>query len=69
MVLMTDGIIEAHDAEDDMYGESGRLEQIVTGFSEDISAEAMVDVLIQDAIDYSGGNREDDCTVLVAKVN
>lgn len=68
LVLMTDGIIEAHDADGNMYDDSGRLEQALTRFSSEMTADAMVDVLIQDAIDYGAGEREDDMTILVAKI-
>ena len=68
LVLMTDGIIEAHDAEGNTYGESGRLERAMLSFTSDMSAEAMVDTVIQDAIDYGVGEREDDMTVVLAKI-
>lgn len=68
LVLMTDGIIEAHDADGNMYGNSGQLERLLTGFADDMSTEQMVDAVIQNATDYTGGNREDDATVLVAKL-
>ena len=67
LVLMTDGIIEAQDSEGRLYGDSGRLEQVLAGFA-DTSAEAMVDAVIGDAIDYSGGDRADDMTTVVAKL-
>ena len=68
LVLMTDGIIEAHDTVGWLYGDSGRLERVMTGFASDMSAEAMVDALIQDAIDYGAGEREDDMTAIVARI-
>ena len=68
LVLMTDGIIEAHDADGNMYSESGRLEQALTGFTALTSAEAMVDAVISDAIEFSNNQREDDMTLVVVKL-
>jgi serine phosphatase RsbU (regulator of sigma subunit) len=68
LILMTDGIIEAHDDDGRMYGESGKLERAIAGFTPDMPAEAMVDAVIQSAIDYSSGDREDDMTVMVAGI-
>ena len=68
LVLMTDGIIEVHDADGSMYGDSGQLERLLSGFADDTSTEQMVDAVIQNATDYAGGNRDDDATVLVAKL-
>ena len=80
IILMTDGIIEAKDSEDNDYSESGRLEKTITQFTYDMSAEAMVDAVINDAMDFSGDRTQrgarsnarlrlsDDMTVVVAKV-
>jgi serine phosphatase RsbU (regulator of sigma subunit) len=51
-----------------MYGESGKLEQMIATFTPDMTAEVMVDAVIQSAIDYSSGDREDDMTVMVAGI-
>jgi len=69
VVFMTDGIIEAQ-ANGEQYSDSGRLETTISNFTPDMSAEAMVDAVINDAIDYSGdkSQRDDDMTVVVAKV-
>ena len=68
LVLMTDGIIEAMDGEGTYYGDTEGLEGVLSQFTPQMSAEAMVDAVIADAIDHGGGNREDDMTVVVAKV-
>jgi len=70
LILMSDGIIEAKDSEENEYSESGRLEQTIGKFTLDLSSEAMVDAIINDAIDFGGDktNRDDDMTVVVAKV-
>ena len=70
LILMTDGIIEAKDSEDNDYSESGRLEKTILQFTPDMPPESMVDAIINDAIDYSADKtqRDDDMTVVVAKV-
>ena len=70
LILMTDGIIEALDNEEHYYSDSGRLEETIRKFTQDISAEAMVDAIIGDAIAFGNGkaSRDDDMTVVVAKI-
>ena len=70
LVLMTDGIIEAQDRNEQQYSASGRLKQTISQFTPEQSAAAMVDAIINDAIDYSGdkAQRDDDMTVVIAKV-
>ena len=70
LVLMTDGIIEAKDTNGNDYSESGRLEKTILSFTDDMPVEAMVEAVINDAIDYSADQeqRDDDMTVVVAKV-
>jgi len=79
LIFMTDGIIEAQ-ANEEQYSDSGRLEETITKFTKEMPAEAMVDAIINDAIDYSGDKAQrdakdnarlrlsDDMTVVVAKV-
>jgi len=70
LMLMTDGIIEALDSEGTMYSESGRLENTIGKFTQDMSTEAMVEAIIKDAMSYGGDKpqRDDDMTVVVAKM-
>jgi len=70
LFLMTDGIIEAQDSEGQMYSDSGRLDKTISKFTLDLSAEAMVEAIINDAIDFGGDKttRDDDMTVVVAKI-
>ena len=70
LILMTDGIIEAQDNEGNYYSDSGRLEETILKFTQDMPAEAMVEVLIADAMSFGGdkAQRDDDMTVVVAKV-
>ena len=70
VIFMTDGIIEAQDSEGKMYSDSGRLEESISQFTVDLSAEAMVDVILNDAMNFGGdkAQRDDDMTVVVAKM-
>ena len=68
--FMTDGIIEAQDNEGKMYSDSGRLEETIAQFTLEQNAEAMVEAIINDAIDFGGAreSRDDDMTVVVVKI-
>ena len=70
LIFMTDGIIEAMDSEERYYSDSGRLEETISQLTLDMSAEAMVEAVIADAIDFGGDreSRDDDMTVVVAKI-
>jgi len=70
LILMTDGIIEAQNSETQLYSDSGRLERTISQFAEDLSAEALVNAIINDAINFGGDKttRGDDMTVVVAKI-
>ncbi|MBM3236148.1 hypothetical protein FJZ31_07595 [Candidatus Poribacteria bacterium] len=70
LVLMTDGIIEAKDSNEQLYSDSGRLEKTISQFTQEQSAETMVEALLNDAMDFGSGktSRDDDMTVVVAKV-
>jgi len=80
VIFMTDGIIEALDSEQHDYADSGRLEKIISQFTQEQPAERMVDAIINDAIDFGGDKvsrdaknnarlrLSDDMTVVVAKV-
>ena len=70
LIFMTDGIIEAEDSDEQLYEYSGRLEKTISQFTFNLSAELMVDAIINDAIDFGGekATRDDDMTVVVAKI-
>jgi len=70
VILMSDGIIEAEDSEGQPYSDSGRLEETVSQFTLDLSAKAMVDAILNDAMNFGGdkAQRDDDMTVVVAKI-
>jgi len=70
LILMTDGIIEAKDSNEQQYSDSGRLEETISKFTQDMPAEIMVDAIINDAMAFGGdrARRDDDMTVVVAKI-
>jgi len=70
VILMTDGIIEAQDSEEQLYSDSGRLEEVISQFTLEQSAESMVDAILSDAMNFGGDKttRDDDMTVVVAKL-
>ena len=71
LVFMTDGIIEAKDSSGMEYQETARLSQVLGNFTPEISAEAMVTALIDDATTFGAdmtAEEEDDITVVVVKM-
>jgi len=70
LIFMTDGIIEAHNNEGQQYSESGRLEEAILKITLDISAESIVEAILNDVMTFSGDKtqRDDDMTVVVAKI-
>ena len=70
VILMTDGIIEVQNSDEQFYSDSGRLEETIGKFTLDLSAEAMVDAILNDAMNFGGDKtqRDDDMTVVVAKI-
>ena len=70
LLLMTDGITEPRNAEGLMYEESGRFHQVISQLSDDLTAEKVVERIIQDVIDYmvDEEERDDDITLVAVKV-
>jgi len=70
LLFMTDGITEPRNDEGVMYEESGRFHQIISDLSEDLSAEEVVETIIQDVINYMADeeDRDDDITLVAVKV-
>ena len=54
VILMTDGIIEVQNSDEQFYSDSGRLEETIRTFTMNMSAEAMIDTIIADAINFGG---------------
>ncbi len=70
IIFMTDGIIEALDSQNQLYSDSGRLDETIRKFPTALSTQAMVDAIINDVIAFGGerAQRDDDMTVVVARV-
>ena len=70
VVFMTDGIIEVQHSNGTYYADSGLLEAAISQFAASLSAEGMVDVILNDAMAFGGDSaqRDDDMTVVVVKV-
>jgi sigma-B regulation protein RsbU (phosphoserine phosphatase) len=67
LVIFTDGVTEAEDSEQQMYGEE-RLGRLL-GTHRQESAEKLVSAIIADVTEFTGGNTQsDDITLLVAGV-
>ena len=70
LLFMTDGITEPRNSEGLMYEESGRFHQVISQLSDDLTAEKVVERIIQDVIDYmvDEEERDDDITLVAVKV-
>lgn len=66
IVLFTDGVSEAADAAGEMFGEA-RIEQLVTD-CRDLAATELQQTIVDAASAYSGGELEDDVTLVVVRV-
>ena len=66
LVLFTDGVSEATDAAGEMYGET-RIEELVTSSRSGSAAELQQEI-VDAAFAFSGGELEDDVTLVVARV-
>ena len=70
LLFMTDGITEPHNSAGLMYEESGRLHQLITQLKDDLTAEEIVETIIEDVIDFMEDDEKqnDDITLLAVKV-
>jgi len=67
VVLYTDGITEAENEAEDMYG-TERLLHLVTDIDSAASAEDVIEAILQDVAHFAGdAERYDDMTVVVVK--
>ena len=66
LLFMTDGITEPCDAEGIMYGESGKLDEMLSRIPTGIPIEKVVDTIINDVEDYTADEEQDDDITLVA---
>ena len=70
VVFYTDGVIEATDDSDEMYGNE-RLERVISNFAdvEGRSARSLIDEVLADASKFAGSaEQQDDMTLVVVKV-
>ncbi len=68
LVTFTDGVTEAYDkTPDDLYGET-RLETLLEKIRDE-PVEDICDIVFEDAIEFSHGERHDDITLLVLRRN
>ncbi|MFL6299156.1 MAG: SpoIIE family protein phosphatase [Terriglobales bacterium] len=65
LVLYSDGITEAENAEGELFGEA-RLLELLQG-CKDLPADRLVDVIIGGALDFSRNQQADDITLVVTK--
>ena len=71
VVFFSDGVTESPSAADPdkLYMETDRLFSLIAGFDEQMTAQAMIDAILADVADFSGGrNQSDDRTVVIIKV-
>ncbi|MCG9134319.1 SpoIIE family protein phosphatase [Candidatus Poribacteria bacterium] len=71
IVLFSDGITEApqRNNPDRFYMETDRLVHLITGLDATLTAEAIIDAIINDVRDFSGdAQQNDDMTIVVIKV-
>ena len=67
LIFHTDGLIEALNADEDMYG-TERLKQIVSEIPDDANAEAVIEHIVEDVHNFVGeAEQYDDLTLVVIK--
>jgi len=67
VIFYTDGIIEAENESEEMYG-TERLLNLATGMDSAASAEDVMEAILQDVADFVGtAEQYDDMTVVVVK--
>lgn len=67
LVLFTDGVSEAMDASGEQFGE-GRIEELVTD-CRDLSADELQRTIVDAASGFSGGELEDDLTLVAVRLH
>ncbi len=67
---MPNGITERRNAEGLRYEKSGRFHEVISGLSDELSAEEVVESILQDVISYmvNEEERDDDITLVAVKV-
>ena len=69
LVIFSDGFAEARSIRDTnaLFGESGMREVIEAGAREKLDAAQLTERLVKTALEFAGGKREDDMTVVVVR--
>ena len=67
---MPNGITERRNAEGLRYEKSGRFHEVISGLSDELSAEEVVESILQDVISYmvNEEERDDDITLVAVKL-
>ena len=67
---MPNGITEPRNAKGLRYEKSGRFHEVISGLSDELSAEEVVESILQDVISYmvNEEERDDDITLVAVKV-
>ena len=68
LLFATDGITEPRNVEGLMYEESGRFHEVLSELSDELSVTEVVESIIQDVYTVDKEKRDDDITLVVAKV-
>jgi sigma-B regulation protein RsbU (phosphoserine phosphatase) len=67
VIAYTDGIIEAENSEEEMYG-TERLEQVVKNMDSTTDAEGVIEIVLQDVAHFVRNVEQyDDMTIVVVK--
>lgn len=69
LVMLTDGLVEARSIElaDQLFGEERMRECVARHAAPNLDARTIVELVIADVLQYAGGKREDDMTLLVVR--
>lgn len=69
LILLTDGLVEARheDKPDDLFDEEGVREVLAENAALNSSAQELTETLVEKVLEFSGGLREDDMTVVTVR--
>jgi len=69
LVIFSDGFAEARSISDPnaLFGETGMQKVIESGGRDRLDAAQLVEALVKTALEFAGGKREDDMTVVVVR--
>ena len=69
LVMLTDGLVEARSIDDPnaLYGEERMRASLARHAATGLEAQALVEAMIAEVLQFAGGKREDDMTLLVVR--